>query len=221
MAVAQPASSILRPFNFVTASPLGNEVGRDHANHLTSFLRLGPDGGLLDDAMASFIASTILLDANPPKMHRKWCTGNFIQDTDFDPKTIYDVIYHPSYFRSLARSSKERSYAEHDAVKQTRDQEQSIKRHLATVFVDMVSSGKTAMIYRGRRSKATAPASGVFAGSQKAHFPVDIPYVMSAYRSTGMRYPLWIANIISGLVSCVIPEIAPLDSSLCPLANKY
>ncbi len=76
MAVSQTAASILRPFNFVTASRLGNEVGPDHADHLTSFLRLGMDRGLSDDTMASFIASTILLDAYPPKMHRECCTGN-------------------------------------------------------------------------------------------------------------------------------------------------
>ena len=82
MAVSQAASSILRPFDFVTASRLGNEVGREHADHLTSFLRLGADGGLSDDTMASFIASTILLDAYPPKMHRKWWTGNLQTEAD-------------------------------------------------------------------------------------------------------------------------------------------
>ncbi|KAL9127044.1 MAG: hypothetical protein Q9217_004008 [Psora testacea] len=72
MAVSQTASSILRPFDFVLASRLGNEVGPDHVDHLTSFLRLGTDCGLSNDTIASFIASTILLDAYPPKMHRKW-----------------------------------------------------------------------------------------------------------------------------------------------------
>ena len=71
IAVSQTASSILRPVDFVTASRLGNEVGPDHLNHLTSFLRLGKDRGVSNDTMASFIASTILLDAYPPKMHRR------------------------------------------------------------------------------------------------------------------------------------------------------
>ena len=57
---------------------------------------------------------------------------------------MYDVIYHPSCFRSLVGSFKERSYAENEAVKRAGDQEQSIKGHLAAFFVEMVSSGKTA-----------------------------------------------------------------------------
>ena len=70
-AVSHTAASVLRPFNFITASRLGNEVGPDHANHLTSFFRLGLDHGLPDDTMGRFIASTLLLDAYPPRMHRK------------------------------------------------------------------------------------------------------------------------------------------------------
>ena len=61
MAVSQIAASVLRPFNFVTASRLGNGVGPDHADHLNSFFRPGMDRGLSDDTMASFIGSTILL----------------------------------------------------------------------------------------------------------------------------------------------------------------
>ena len=71
MAVSQTAASVLRPFNFVTASRLGNEVGPDHADHLKSFFRLGVDHGLSNDIMGRFIASTILLDAYPPRMHRE------------------------------------------------------------------------------------------------------------------------------------------------------
>lgn len=74
--VSQTAVSVLRPFNFVAASRLGNEVDLDHANHLTSFFRLGIDHGLSDNIMTNFIASTILLDAYPPKMHCECCTGS-------------------------------------------------------------------------------------------------------------------------------------------------
>jgi hypothetical protein len=77
IAVSQTAASALRPFNFVTASRLGNEVGPDHSDHLTSFLRFGMYRGLSNDTMASFIASSILLDAYPPNMHREYCTSIF------------------------------------------------------------------------------------------------------------------------------------------------
>jgi len=76
MAVSQTAASVLRPFNFVTASRLGNEVGLDHADHLTSFFRLGIDHGLSDNTITDFIASTILLDAYPPKIYRECCTSS-------------------------------------------------------------------------------------------------------------------------------------------------
>jgi len=75
IAVSQTAASALRPFNFVTASRLGNEVGPDHSDHLTSFLRFGMYRGLSNDTMASFIASSIVLDAYSPNMHRECCTG--------------------------------------------------------------------------------------------------------------------------------------------------
>ncbi len=76
MAVSQTAASILRPFNFVTVSRLGNEVGSNHADHLTLFFRLGIDYGLSDDTIVNFITSTILLDAYPPKIYRKYYTSS-------------------------------------------------------------------------------------------------------------------------------------------------
>ena len=53
------------------------------------------------------------------------------QDSDFDPKTVYDAIYHPSCLRSLVGLFKERLNSEDEAVKQAEDQEQCIRRHLA------------------------------------------------------------------------------------------
>lgn len=72
MAVSQSAASLIPPFNFLTASRVGNEVSPDHTDHLTSFLRLGVVHGLSDETVGRFIASTILLDMYPPKMHREY-----------------------------------------------------------------------------------------------------------------------------------------------------
>lgn len=71
MAVMHTATSLLRPFNFILASRQNNEVRSDHTDHLTTFLRLGTEFGLSWDAMTGFIASSILLDAYPPRMHSK------------------------------------------------------------------------------------------------------------------------------------------------------
>ena len=71
MAVMHTAASLLRPFDFVIASRQNNEIRPDHAEHLTTFLKLGTESGLSWDAMTGFIASSILLDAYPPRMHSK------------------------------------------------------------------------------------------------------------------------------------------------------
>jgi len=69
MAVTHTATSFLRPFDFVLASRQNNEVGSDHADHLTTFLRLGTQAELSWDVITNYIASSILLNAYPPRMH--------------------------------------------------------------------------------------------------------------------------------------------------------
>jgi hypothetical protein len=61
---------------------------------------------------------------------------------------VYDAIYHPSCLRSLVGSFKERSYAEKEIVKRAKDQEQSIKRHLAAYFVDMTLGKLATQVHR-------------------------------------------------------------------------
>ncbi len=149
MAVSHTAASILQPFNFVIASRENNEVGSDHTDHVTSFLRLGTRYKLSYDALTGFIASSILLDAYPSGMHSKAFP---MQSTDhelngrleFNPKTLYEAIYHRSCFKSLMGSFMERSFAEHLAKEEAKEQEQCIEKHLVTFFSDMISSGKTA-----------------------------------------------------------------------------
>ncbi|MCJ1235116.1 hypothetical protein MMC14_003080 [Varicellaria rhodocarpa] len=71
MAVAHTAASSNRPFDFIIASRQGNEVQEDFVNHLSRFLRVGENYQTSQIALMSFIASNILLDAYPPKMHGK------------------------------------------------------------------------------------------------------------------------------------------------------
>ena len=72
LAVSLTAASVLRPFNFITSTRIGNEVNADHGDYLAAFTRLGISSGLTDEIMATFIASSILLDAYPPNMHRRF-----------------------------------------------------------------------------------------------------------------------------------------------------
>ena len=71
MAVAHTAASISRPFDFLSASRRGNDVEPDFVHHLSRFMRSGVDHQAPRDALMTFVASSIMLDAYPPKMHGK------------------------------------------------------------------------------------------------------------------------------------------------------
>ena len=69
MAVAHTAASLSQPFDFMIASRQGNEIQPDFVNHLSTFLQIGEGHKAPRDALMAFIASNILFDAYPPKMH--------------------------------------------------------------------------------------------------------------------------------------------------------
>ncbi len=71
MAVAHTAVSMSRPFDFILASRRGNDVEPDFVHHLSRFMRSGEDRQVPRDALMTFVASSIMLDAYPPKMHGK------------------------------------------------------------------------------------------------------------------------------------------------------
>jgi len=149
MTVSHTVASILQPFNFVIASRENNEVESDHIDHVTSFLRLETRYKLSYDALTSFIASSILLDAYPSGMHSKAFP---MQSTDhelnerleFNPKTLYEAIYHRSCFKSLMSSFMKRFFAEHLVKEKAKKQKQCIEKHLVTFFSNMISFGKIA-----------------------------------------------------------------------------
>lgn len=71
IAVDHTAASMSRPFDFILASRRGNNVEPDVVHHLSRFMRSGRDYQVPRDALMTFVASSILLDAYPPKMHGK------------------------------------------------------------------------------------------------------------------------------------------------------
>ena len=71
MAVAHTAASMSRLFDFILASKRGNDVEPDVVHHLPRFMRSGRDHEVPRDALMTSVASSILLDAYPPKMHSK------------------------------------------------------------------------------------------------------------------------------------------------------
>jgi hypothetical protein len=70
MALEHTARSISQDFNFITASRIHNEVGSDYLGHLQALIGLSQSYKTEYNSVASLIASTIIMDAYPPRMHR-------------------------------------------------------------------------------------------------------------------------------------------------------
>ena len=68
-AIHHIAQSCIHPFDFIERSRIYNEVGFDHQNHLSRFLRLGFENHISAESLTFIIASSLLMDAYPPKMH--------------------------------------------------------------------------------------------------------------------------------------------------------
>jgi hypothetical protein len=77
--VRHTAATISKKFNFIAATRIGNEIRSDYPYHLQNFLTQAINSGIPADTMVSFIASSILMDAYPPRMHglsRAICENN-------------------------------------------------------------------------------------------------------------------------------------------------
>ena len=70
-AIDHIANSITEPFGFIEKSRMVNTIYDDYTTHLTAFLCIGKDFFLPFQDQISFIASTIAMDAYPPRMHSK------------------------------------------------------------------------------------------------------------------------------------------------------
>ena len=71
MAVTHIAASISRSFDFILTSRRGNDVESDFVHHLFRFMRSEENHQIPRDALMTFIASSIMLDAYSLKMHDK------------------------------------------------------------------------------------------------------------------------------------------------------
>jgi len=70
-AIDHVASSVTEPFDFVQKTRMSNEIGEDYRSHLYAFLSLGKDYFLSYESLTSYLASTILMDTYPPRIHSK------------------------------------------------------------------------------------------------------------------------------------------------------
>ena len=71
IALSQFSKTIESPFDFITASRVDDPVDGSFEQHLCEFLYLGNQRYIPYTLLAPYVASCILLDAFPPKMHSK------------------------------------------------------------------------------------------------------------------------------------------------------
>ena len=90
-ALASIARDGARIFDFVKTSRCWNPVGQDYSQHLSEFLTLGLSNFISHPSLATYLASSMLMDAYPPKMHR------------FNPLLVFRTMYRPSCLAALER----------------------------------------------------------------------------------------------------------------------
>ncbi|KAL6714244.1 hypothetical protein ACLMJK_007667 [Lecanora helva] len=80
-AIDHVARSIEEPFNFIQSARMPQTIQEDYRDHLATFLKLGIDQFLPYEGLTSLVASSILVDAYPPRTHK------------FDPIAVFTSLY--------------------------------------------------------------------------------------------------------------------------------
>ncbi|KAL8673858.1 MAG: hypothetical protein Q9168_001723 [Polycauliona sp. 1 TL-2023] len=119
-AVFHTTRTIGEPFDFLLSSRKGNCDFTQYTEHLSTFLKLGALMNITQRASASYIASTILLDAYPPGMHR------------FDPAVVFTQLYQKPCLRVFEQLTQNVSIAERRTLR--------IGAYLTDLFATMQSS---------------------------------------------------------------------------------
>jgi len=71
-AVQHVATSIDVPFDFIASTRVYNRIEDDYRDHIAAFVSLSNERFGSYESLTSFIASSILMDAYPPRMHGKY-----------------------------------------------------------------------------------------------------------------------------------------------------
>ncbi|KAL2810503.1 hypothetical protein BDW59DRAFT_168126 [Aspergillus cavernicola] len=108
-AVEWTARSTCHPFNFITASRIHNEVGSDYLEHLGTFLQLARHHKTEYNSVALLIASSIIMDAYPPRMHREFPSSfqAMANVLVFPIEHVFNLLYHDVCYKVLALSYNE------------------------------------------------------------------------------------------------------------------
>ncbi len=107
-AIQHTASSITEPFDFIAHSRLGNELRHDYETHVCVFLNLARRYFLSMTTVNRFLASSIVMDAYPPRMHSRHfaCPDHIllISITVFDSQRLFRSLYRQHYFRAFKKA---------------------------------------------------------------------------------------------------------------------
>lgn len=111
------AHSITEPFDFIASTRQANEVTNNYAEHFKSFVSLGTEYFVAYQSLVSFIASAIMMDAYPPRMHSKLTdpTLKRIQSNylaEFDPRLVFRRLYKAHCLTALSSVLNSSKFAE-------------------------------------------------------------------------------------------------------------
>ncbi|KAK3167631.1 hypothetical protein OEA41_010758 [Lepraria neglecta] len=99
-AIHHLAKSTDQPFDFIESTRLQNQVQHDYSDHIATFVALSTDVFISYGSLTSFIASSILMDAYPPRMHA------------FDPRHVFQRLYREHSFRAMVQVLNSPMFAE-------------------------------------------------------------------------------------------------------------
>lgn len=104
-AVHHLAKMIDEPFNFIRCTRLSNPIDEDYRDHIATFVSLSNESFLLYESVVSFIASSILMDAYPPRMHGKCSAGPYGENRSHSQCSILERYFGDCYKHTVSRPS--------------------------------------------------------------------------------------------------------------------
>lgn len=126
-AIQHTTRSFTQPFDFIERSRINNKVGLDYQVHLSRFLRLGYEQHISPGVLNFIVASSLLMDAYPPRMHGMIIPFNYLMVGDceigFDPMAVFRKLYYFhcfTVFTQLTGSTEIASNYCHDVEKSVR-----------------------------------------------------------------------------------------------------
>jgi Patatin-like phospholipase len=139
-ALKHMSRTIQETFDFVCAARQGNELGQHYSGHIENFLSLTKAQGIPIDAVCSYIASSVLMDAYPPNMHSEshlFCAGSIRLTVTlvFNPVVLFRTLYRSHILHATRRVYDNFLYAENIC--------QSIEDQLVPLYNDLFLNLRT------------------------------------------------------------------------------